>query len=278
MTCVESSRPTVDRGPGHFVTNFYVFQWFYKAKRVFLAVHASLRSLDNVSGPGFLAFYWSAGFGKFLQVLTLASHWLEDCENFSPTPEENDRYSTNHYWCNTSSRSVQFVPKGSGHIGQGRIDKGTYRPKGRPRDSSTKGRFIQKTHCQRNGRSETFRSGTHGQGRNNKAPLSLSLFKQLSEKRVLKFISMWYLQLCVNFSTVRNKCDWEIEYNEKSAVYICNEKLLQLHFCGAILFNGYIVAGIMGLYLEIIVWIAGPVTHNGTVSILFLFSVEEWML
>ncbi len=26
-----------------------------------------------------------------------------------------------------------------GHIGQGRIDKGTYRPKGRPRDSSLKG-------------------------------------------------------------------------------------------------------------------------------------------
>ncbi len=30
--------------------------------------------------PGFLAFYWSAGFGTFLLVTALASHWLEDCE------------------------------------------------------------------------------------------------------------------------------------------------------------------------------------------------------
>ena len=27
--------------------------------------------------PGFLASYWSAGFGTFLQVSALASHWLE---------------------------------------------------------------------------------------------------------------------------------------------------------------------------------------------------------
>jgi hypothetical protein len=36
-----------------------------------------------------LAFYWSAGFGTFLQVSALASHWLEDFANFTPTPEEN---------------------------------------------------------------------------------------------------------------------------------------------------------------------------------------------
>ncbi len=34
----------------------------------------------------FLAFYWPAGFGRFLQVSALASHWLEDCANFTPTP------------------------------------------------------------------------------------------------------------------------------------------------------------------------------------------------
>jgi hypothetical protein len=28
-----------------------------------------------------LASYWSAGFGKFLQVLAFASHWLEDYAN-----------------------------------------------------------------------------------------------------------------------------------------------------------------------------------------------------
>jgi hypothetical protein len=33
---------------------------------------------------GFLASYWSAGIGTFLQVPALASHWLEDCENFTP--------------------------------------------------------------------------------------------------------------------------------------------------------------------------------------------------
>jgi hypothetical protein len=38
--------------------------------------------------PGFLAFNWSAGFGTFLQVSALASHWLEDCANFTATPEE----------------------------------------------------------------------------------------------------------------------------------------------------------------------------------------------
>jgi hypothetical protein len=33
---------------------------------------------------GFLASYWSAGFGTFLHVSALASHWLEDRANFTP--------------------------------------------------------------------------------------------------------------------------------------------------------------------------------------------------
>jgi hypothetical protein len=36
------------------------------------------------------------GFGTFLQVSTLASNWLEDCANFTPTTEENEQYSANH--------------------------------------------------------------------------------------------------------------------------------------------------------------------------------------
>jgi hypothetical protein len=40
----------------------------------------------------FLAFNWSAGFGAFLQVSALASHWLDDCVIFMPTLEK----STNH--------------------------------------------------------------------------------------------------------------------------------------------------------------------------------------
>jgi hypothetical protein len=40
--------------------------------------------------PGFLASYWSAGFGRFFQVSALDSHLLEGCANFTPTLEEND--------------------------------------------------------------------------------------------------------------------------------------------------------------------------------------------
>jgi hypothetical protein len=35
------------------------------------------------------------GFGTILQVSALASHWLEDCANFTPTPEVNDQNSAN---------------------------------------------------------------------------------------------------------------------------------------------------------------------------------------
>jgi hypothetical protein len=45
---------------------------------------------------GFLASYWSAGFGRFFQVPALASHWLEDCPIFKPTPKENYQYSANY--------------------------------------------------------------------------------------------------------------------------------------------------------------------------------------
>jgi hypothetical protein len=52
-------------------------------QKVYFAVNARL----------FLACYLSAGFGTFLQVSALASHWLENCANFTPNPEENDQYS-----------------------------------------------------------------------------------------------------------------------------------------------------------------------------------------
>jgi hypothetical protein len=65
-------------------------------KSVFLAVNASLRWLSNVSSVHlvqvFFASDWSAGFGTFL----LASQWLEDCANLTPTPAENDQNSSNH--------------------------------------------------------------------------------------------------------------------------------------------------------------------------------------
>jgi hypothetical protein len=53
-------------------------------------------SACTVLSPDFLASYWSAGFGTFLQVSALAYHWLDDCANFTPTPEENNQYSANY--------------------------------------------------------------------------------------------------------------------------------------------------------------------------------------
>ncbi len=47
-------------------------KWFYNSKSVFPAVNASLRWFNNAVGAlslGFLASYWSAGFGRFLQVM-----------------------------------------------------------------------------------------------------------------------------------------------------------------------------------------------------------------
>jgi hypothetical protein len=44
----------------------------------------------------FLVSYWSAGYGTFLQVSALASQWLEDCANLTPTPEEENQYSANY--------------------------------------------------------------------------------------------------------------------------------------------------------------------------------------
>ncbi len=46
-----------------------------------------LRVFRRVLGPGFLASYWLTGI--FLQVSVLATYWLEDCANFTPTLEEN---------------------------------------------------------------------------------------------------------------------------------------------------------------------------------------------
>jgi hypothetical protein len=67
-----------------------------------------LFSLVNTFNLGFLASYWSKGFGRFLQVSALASHWLEDCANFTLTPEENYQYSANHSQCNTSIKPIYF--------------------------------------------------------------------------------------------------------------------------------------------------------------------------
>jgi hypothetical protein len=77
---------SLNRGRGKFL-NFLCAPMISRLMRV---------CVGRVLSPGFLAFNWSAGFGPFLQVSALASHWLEDCANFTPTQEENDQYSANH--------------------------------------------------------------------------------------------------------------------------------------------------------------------------------------
>jgi hypothetical protein len=59
------------------VFNFFICSNdFIMQKSVILAVNASLYWLNNVLNSGFLASYWSAEFGTFLQESSLASHWL----------------------------------------------------------------------------------------------------------------------------------------------------------------------------------------------------------
>jgi hypothetical protein len=65
----------------------------------------------HVTGPGFLASYWSAGFGTFIQISALTSHWLEDCANVTPTPEENEQYSANHSEKTNTRRCFIFSRK-----------------------------------------------------------------------------------------------------------------------------------------------------------------------
>jgi hypothetical protein len=46
------------------------------------------------------------GHFSFLLVLALASHWLEDCANCTPTSEENDKCSANLYAIQEASQST----------------------------------------------------------------------------------------------------------------------------------------------------------------------------
>ncbi len=48
-------------------------------------------------------------FGTFLQVLALASHWLEDCANCTPMAQENDQYSADRSKCNTTASQFTFI-------------------------------------------------------------------------------------------------------------------------------------------------------------------------
>ncbi len=56
----------------------------------------SLHWLNNVSSVYLFQVFLSAGFGTFHKVSALASHWLEDYANCTPTLEENYKNSANH--------------------------------------------------------------------------------------------------------------------------------------------------------------------------------------
>jgi hypothetical protein len=72
----------------------------YIVKDVFLAVNACLRWHINVSSVYLiqvsLLLIGQQILVDFFRYRPFASHWLEDCANFTPTPEENDQYSANH--------------------------------------------------------------------------------------------------------------------------------------------------------------------------------------
>jgi hypothetical protein len=69
-------------------------------KKCISPVNASLRWFNNIVSMYFvevsLLLIGQQGFGTFLQRSALASLWLEDCANFTPTPEESHKYSANY--------------------------------------------------------------------------------------------------------------------------------------------------------------------------------------
>ncbi len=66
-------------GKFFWCSNDFLTQKVYFSQ--FMQVYVGLIMLARVLSPGFLASFWSADLVTFLQVSTLASHWLEDCAN-----------------------------------------------------------------------------------------------------------------------------------------------------------------------------------------------------
>ncbi len=93
MTCIVISMPK----ERPFFIFLRCYNDFTMQKVYFLLFMRVFVGLMFVACPGLLDFYWSAGFGTFLEVSALASHLLEDCVNFMSMPEKNDQYSGNHF-------------------------------------------------------------------------------------------------------------------------------------------------------------------------------------
>jgi hypothetical protein len=76
----------------------FLSKWDFRGFRMLAAC--------TVFSPGFLASYWSAGFGTFLQVSALASHWLLQILR---QRRRKTQYSANHSLCNASSKPIQAM-------------------------------------------------------------------------------------------------------------------------------------------------------------------------
>jgi hypothetical protein len=86
----------LNRERGQFLNFFLGAPMVYNAKKCIISrLMRVCVGLTMLTACTFLASYWSAIFGRFLQVSALASHWLADCTNYTPTPGDNNKYSAN---------------------------------------------------------------------------------------------------------------------------------------------------------------------------------------
>jgi hypothetical protein len=68
----------------------FMKQKVYFSQLMRVCVGLKMLASCRVLIPGFLASYWPARYETFWKVSAFASHWLKDCANCTPTPEEND--------------------------------------------------------------------------------------------------------------------------------------------------------------------------------------------
>jgi hypothetical protein len=88
----------LNRGRSQFL-HFLGAPMILELKSVFLAVNASLCwMLAACNYSRFPCFLLVSRVWDILQVSALASHWLEDCANFTATPDENDQYDQSIWW------------------------------------------------------------------------------------------------------------------------------------------------------------------------------------
>jgi hypothetical protein len=109
-TCMVSSRPKEGMRPVLKLfrcSNDIITQKVYFSRLMRVCIGLSGLHLIQV-----LCFIWSEGFGRFLHVSVLASHWLEDCANFTLTPDETKQESRQSTFINKQLYSTCDWQKG----------------------------------------------------------------------------------------------------------------------------------------------------------------------